>query len=160
MFFLRILWSKKYRNYFLMLTCLHCGNITAFHLKTLAGKYDIRSNRPEVFCRKGVFEIWQNLQENTCARVSFLIKLQAFYRIPPVAASGFCYVYTKKNQHFQKWRNFQSGQFLRLILPLHNYVVVNTLSLPNDYDHAFWLLSVFLMSRCTHVEMLCRVFWK
>ena len=33
---------------------------------------------PEVFCKKKVFlEISQNPQENTCARVSFLIKLQA-----------------------------------------------------------------------------------
>ena len=33
---------------------------------------------PEVFCEKGVLlEISQNSQENTCARVFFLIKLQA-----------------------------------------------------------------------------------
>ena len=35
-------------------------------------------------------EISQNSEENTCARVSFLIKFQAehlFYRTPPVAAS-------------------------------------------------------------------------
>ena len=33
---------------------------------------------PEVFCKKKVFlEISPNSQENTCARVSFLIKLQA-----------------------------------------------------------------------------------
>ena len=33
---------------------------------------------PEVFCRKKVFlKISQNSQENTCATVSFLIKLQA-----------------------------------------------------------------------------------
>ena len=40
-------------------------------------------------------EISQNSQENTCARVSFLIKLQEiskntfFYRTPLVAASGY-----------------------------------------------------------------------
>ena len=33
---------------------------------------------PEVFCKKKVFlDISQNSQENTCARVSFSIKLQA-----------------------------------------------------------------------------------
>ena len=32
---------------------------------------------PEVFCEKVFLEILQNSQENTCARVSFLIKLQA-----------------------------------------------------------------------------------
>ena len=35
-------------------------------------------------------EISQNLQENACARVSFLIKLQAFHRTPLVAASNLC----------------------------------------------------------------------
>ena len=36
-----------------------------------------RSSRPEVFYKKGVLEILQNSQENTCATASFLIKLQA-----------------------------------------------------------------------------------
>ena len=34
-----------------------------------------RSSRPEVFYKKVFLEISQNSQENTCARVSFLIKL-------------------------------------------------------------------------------------
>ena len=34
-----------------------------------------RSSRLEIFCKKGVLEILQNSQENTCVRVSFLIKL-------------------------------------------------------------------------------------
>ena len=38
----------------------------------------LQKQPPEVFCKKKVFlEILQNSQENTCARVSFLIKLQA-----------------------------------------------------------------------------------
>ena len=36
-----------------------------------------KSSRPEMFCQKGVLEISQNSQENSCARVSLLIKLQA-----------------------------------------------------------------------------------
>ena len=36
-----------------------------------------RSSRPEVFLKKVSLEISQNSQKNTCARVSFLIKLQA-----------------------------------------------------------------------------------
>ena len=31
----------------------------------------------EVFCKKGILRISEHSQENTCARVSFLIKLQA-----------------------------------------------------------------------------------
>ena len=45
-----------------------------FHKKL---HYRFRSSRPEVFCKKGVLEISQNSQESTCARDSFLIKLQA-----------------------------------------------------------------------------------
>ena len=38
--------------------------------------------------KKVFLEILQNLQENTCVRVCFLIKLQSFlYRTPPVAAT-------------------------------------------------------------------------
>ena len=74
-----------------------------------------RSSRLEVFCKKVLLAILQNSQEDTCARISFFIKLQddacnfikketlaqvfSFefckiskntfsYRTPPVAASG------------------------------------------------------------------------
>ena len=36
---------------------------------------NFRSNRPEVFSKKGVLKNFAKSQENTCARVSFLIKL-------------------------------------------------------------------------------------
>ena len=36
----------------------------------------IRGSRLEVFCKKLFLEISQNSQENACAKVSFLIKLQ------------------------------------------------------------------------------------
>ena len=39
-----------------------------------------RSSQQRCFVKKGVLEISQNSQESTCARVSFLIKLQ----VPPV----------------------------------------------------------------------------
>ena len=37
-----------------------------------------RSSRLEVFCKKVFIEISQNLQKNTCGRVSFLMELQAW----------------------------------------------------------------------------------
>ena len=37
-----------------------------------------KSSRPEVFYEKVFLEISQNSQENTCARVSFQIKLQVW----------------------------------------------------------------------------------
>ena len=43
------------------------------------GMYSVklRSSRQEVLCKKVFLEISQGSQENTCGRVSFLIKLQA-----------------------------------------------------------------------------------
>ena len=45
-----------------------------FHTSALKNKC---INRPEVFCKKGVFENFANSQESTSVRVSFLIKFQA-----------------------------------------------------------------------------------
>ena len=44
--------------------------------------YD-RSSRRKVLYKKGVLKNFANLQENTCARVSFLIKLQALLKKRP-----------------------------------------------------------------------------
>ena len=41
-----------------------------------------------VLCKKLFLEISQNSQENTCARVSFLIKLQALGRRPAMLLKG------------------------------------------------------------------------
>ena len=52
-------------------------------------KTESQKQRPEVFCERKVFlEISQNLQENTCARVSFLIKLQACKFIKKETGTG------------------------------------------------------------------------
>ena len=64
------------------LTCVMLGHSpqTIFHRKIIYNFFRIylgRSSRPEVFCKKVFSEISQNSQENTCARVHFLIKFQA-----------------------------------------------------------------------------------
>ena len=41
--------------------------------------YLFRGSRPELFCKKSVLKNFVNSKENTCARVSFLMKLQASY---------------------------------------------------------------------------------
>ena len=48
--------------------------------------------------KKVLLEISQNSQENTCAKVSVLIKLEASSRAPPVAASEIygLYIFRKK----------------------------------------------------------------
>ena len=40
-------------------------------------RIQLRSSRPEVFCKKGVLRNFAKFTWNTCARVSFLITLQA-----------------------------------------------------------------------------------
>ena len=53
-------------------------------------------SRIQMFYQIRFLKISQNLQENTCVRVSFLSKLQAeafSYRAPPVAASALRYLY-------------------------------------------------------------------
>ena len=45
--------------------------------KFTEGRKEERSSRPDVFCEKDVLRNFANSQENTCARVNFLIKLQA-----------------------------------------------------------------------------------
>ena len=53
-----------------------------------------RSSRPEVFCKKVFLEISQSSQGNTCARISFLIKLLAsacsFIKIETLAQVFSC----------------------------------------------------------------------
>ena len=63
-------WNKKYFPSFLNKINLSIQN-------KLFWKVKVRSSCPEVFCKKVFLEISQNSQENTCARVPFLIKLQA-----------------------------------------------------------------------------------
>ena len=54
----------------------------------LVQHYKLQKQSPEVFCQKKVFlEISQNSQENTSAKVSFLIKLKAFSEYLRTAAS-------------------------------------------------------------------------
>ena len=51
-----------------------------FLIETLLHRYNVQRTEAAtrgVLCKKVFLEISQNSQENTCARVSFLIKLQA-----------------------------------------------------------------------------------
>ena len=48
-----------------------------FEINKLNMEMLLQKQPPEVFCKKVFLETPQNSQENTCARASFLIKLQA-----------------------------------------------------------------------------------
>ena len=50
------------------------------------GGLDCRKRRPQMFCKKVFLKIFQNSQENTCARVS---EERLFCRTPLVVASEF-----------------------------------------------------------------------
>ena len=63
---------------------------TKTKLKTTFGKQNAEAVAQRYSVKKALFEISENSKENTCVRVSFLIKLQAWgfpYRTPFVAAS-------------------------------------------------------------------------
>ena len=76
-------------------------------LNTPLSSKKVRSSRPEVLCKKGVLrlETSPNSQENTCARVSFLIKLQVRKTTLPESVSK------KRLWHRCFPKNF--GKFLR-----------------------------------------------
>ena len=54
-------------------------NISNFHLSLVCEEKMLisRSSRPKVFCKKGILRNFAKFTENTYARVSFLMKLQA-----------------------------------------------------------------------------------
>ena len=58
----------------------HVRNITELReylRKLILDDFTVQKQAPEVFYKKVFLKVWQNSQENTCARISFLIKLQA-----------------------------------------------------------------------------------
>ena len=56
-----------------MIKALYIQVLKSFPI--IVNSTNFRSNRPEVFSKKGVLKNFAKSQENTCARVSFLIKL-------------------------------------------------------------------------------------
>ena len=59
-------------------------------------KKDVQKQQLEVFYQKGFLKISQNSQENTCARVCFLIELQA-------SGSNFFINISKKSLSWLVW---------------------------------------------------------
>ena len=58
------------------------STLTVFVFVTVSIKITVHKQPPEVLCKKEVFlEISQNSQENNCAIVSFLLKLQALHKL-------------------------------------------------------------------------------
>ena len=56
-----------------MIKALYIQVLKSFPI--IVNSTNFRSNRPEVFSKKGVLKNFAKSQESTCARVSFLIKL-------------------------------------------------------------------------------------
>ena len=58
----------------------HVRNVTELReylRKLILDDFNVQKQAPEVFYKKVFLKVSQNSQENTCARISFLIKLQA-----------------------------------------------------------------------------------
>ena len=94
--------------------------------------FQIRNNRAEVFWKKVFLKRLQNSQENTCARVHFLIKLQARAFLKRSLAQKFFCVFCEifKNTFFiehllwlcQEWFYPRSGSSQEAEYTLYNYI--------------------------------------
>ena len=95
-----------------------------------------RSSRPEEFCKKVFLEISKDSQENTCARVSFLIKLQAacnFIKketLAQVFSCEFCEI--SKNTYSYRTTLMAASAFSNIFFLLSSPIAIE--------GHAFSLL--------------------
>ena len=81
---------------------------TLIKIKTLPAQSEAAKSVPKAFYKKGVLKNSQNWQENTCARVTFLIKLQAW------SLWHKCFPVSLKNTFFHRTPlETASGQFTR-----------------------------------------------
>ena len=71
-----------------------------------------RSSRRRCSIKKVLLKIWQNSQENVCARASFLIKWQAF--LYPLKTSGNLY-FSVFSGGIEKDQWYEMGRFCVLI---------------------------------------------
>ena len=130
----------------------HLGHVSLGLTPTSTRCFISRSSRSEIFCKKDVLRNFANLQESTCARVYFLIKLQAsdlklywkrdagtgvflwilrehfFYRTSLVAASVF-----HKKMKLPKWA-YQKWKFLNLVFNLTSHKLYLEFCGSNVYD--------------------------
>ena len=86
----------------------------------------IRSSRLVVFCKKGFLQTLENSQENTCARVLFLMKLR-IHRV--------CNFIKKRFRH--KWFSVNSAKFLMASF------------LKNPFDGCFYINTFHLFKHVT-----------
>ena len=98
-----------------------------------------RSGHPEVFCKKVFLENLQNSHKNTCARVSFLIKLQ----------SSTLQLYSKRHSGKGAFKNMFLIEHLRatasnIMSPLRNSVVSQNFKKETLLGHAFYSKFIFL----------------
>ena len=73
---LRTLPTKRKHNT-IWLNCLYCKTVKTSTGIFFPSSVKKHSNAKRCPVKKVILEIWQNSQENTCARISFLIKLRA-----------------------------------------------------------------------------------
>ena len=95
--------------------------------------YISRSSRPKVFYKKVVFRILKNSKESTCARVSFLIKIQG-------SRFNLNFLWTGKSS-FSKLTCFDSITNLVSVSQCSKYTSVLTLLKTTPLLHFFFKLS-------------------
>ena len=70
-----------------------------------------RSNHRRCSLKKSVRRISQNSEKNTCARVSFLIKLQAEHLFWKNNSCGFFWIYFLQRLHVKFWNSISFNCF-------------------------------------------------
>ena len=130
-------------------------NTPGFFWRTL---YDliVRNSRPEVCCKKGAPKNFAKFTGNTCARVSFLIKLQAppmEIQIQPLT----CFLANSCSEYFPKIhrkRQCQSIVLIKLQATVCGIVKGDT---PKQifYSHHFEILqSIFFLKKALNGHVL------
>ena len=99
-----------------------------------------RSNHERCSIKKVFLEISQNSQENTCARVSFLIKLQALGKVPVNFAKflRIPFLQNTSGQLLLKKTDFKEPSFFRLLLSSCTCPI--TFSYPSTINQYFFVL--------------------
>ena len=106
----------------------------------------IRCSRPEVFLKKEFLEIPQNSQENTCTRVSFLIKLQAsacnFIKIETLAQVFSCEFCEISKNTFSYRTPSVAASVKSITLQTHRVVVLIKFD-DADYQNHLHILNIY-----------------
>ena len=147
MFFIQ---CGKWKTFFLKACCyieIFSTAILLFSLKQVFWEKSLQKQSPEVFCKKVYLKISQSSQENTCARVCYILQVFScefceifkntfFCRTPLVAASILILHYLHNNN------TMLIPKFQNIAIVYYTYTW-KTLITNLFYDNVFYTLLLF-----------------